>query len=718
MSRPAEMIFFLSGMWCTTCSRSVAASVGALPGVSSAEVSFSTKLLTVLPAAGADPAELAPQVQRQVQALGFGIRRQSDGWISSFRDDLAREHSRAVSWLRLTLVGFLAMWSSMFAFAGYLGSLSSAEDLLLAHLSAALGIPAILIGVGPFLRAGLRAAWRSRLLTLDLFIGLGGLCAVGATVLNFMAGSAHSYADSAAMVLLVLLLAKALEAHLCGYLSDQILSLHRQGGQSVEVGGADGLWKAAELSRVRRGQLVRYGVGDTISLDGRLTSGEALLNSHLINGEAGDVVLKEGAQVLAGAIARSPLELAVTEPLGQRAIDRWAQSALLSHGRPHPLSGLLRRLEAGLAGVALAGAVALGAASLARGAGPSGAAEAFFVGVLIFCPCLFASILPLSKQMAHLALSRLGARLYRAECLFELGQLEGVFLDKTGTLESVESFYHPLCPLTEQRVRGILGAAASRNGHPVLAGLAPGLQQQPSGPVQVEDFPGLGLQASAGPDLLLVGRPHFVRSRLGPGAPGLYRDPSRSDDRYPLVALNGQIVGKLITRQVFDATSLDFLRQLARMFPVVSILSGDPRGLEAGARFCALDPRISYQGDLTPEGKAEKVTGRALFVGDGLNDTQAMTRAAVSCRVGARAPALAPVDLEIPSGDLMALLAILRYARRFLRVLKQTAGLALTYNLLALTLAFQGLFTPLGAVLAMLASLTLLVLSSARLLSP
>jgi Cu2+-exporting ATPase len=701
----AEMIFFISGMWCGTCSKSVASAVRGLPGVEVAEVSFSTRLLTVRALVGADPAELEPEILSRVQGLGFGIKRQSEGWLVTFQEDLRREHARAVSALRLALVGFFAMWSSMFAFAHYLGGLNPTEQWLLTRLSAGFGLPAILLGVPPFLHAGWRALAKSRLLTLDLFIGLGGLCALGASLLSLLSGGADSYLDSAGMVLFVLLLAKALEAQLSGYLSAQILSLHRQGADSVEWLSGDGTWKPLRLERARQGQQVRFQPGQTISLDGQLDSPRALINAHLISGEAGDLQLLQGAPVLAGSIARSPLQMTVREPLGQRVIDRWAESSLLSRGRPHAYSSLLRQLESGLAGAALLAAGVLGLTSWSAG-------EAFFVGVLIFCPCLFASILPLSKQLAHLALGRLGVRLYRPEALLDLGQVETVYLDKTGTLEAVESYYEPSDATSEPRVRALLSALASRSGHPVLSGLQLPPAQFDSCAMQLDEVPGQGVQARLEHDTLLVGRPSFVAERLGGSL-------SRIQGTYPLVALNGRAVGRLITCQQFDALSLEFLRRLLTSHRQVHILSGDPQGELVAARYHAVDSRLSYEGNLTPADKAQRIGergGKSLFVGDGLNDTPAMACATVSCRVGRRAPTVAPVDLEIPSGDLSVLLTVLNYSQRFLRTLKQTALLAASYNVLALLLACQGHFTPLGAVLAMFTSLTLLTLSAARLL--
>jgi putative CocE/NonD family hydrolase len=54
-----------------------------------------------------------------------------------------------------------------------------------------------------------------------------------------------------------------------------------------------------------------------------------------------------------------------------------------------------------------------------RGGGLKLVAESFFVGILVFCPCLFASIIPLMKQIVHLALLKRGIMLSRADAPLE-----------------------------------------------------------------------------------------------------------------------------------------------------------------------------------------------------------------------------------------------------------------------------------------------------------
>ena len=191
------------------------------------------------------------------------------------------------------------------------------------------------------------------------------------------------------------------------------------------------------------------------------------------------------------------------------------------------------------------------------------------------------------------------------------------------------------------------------------------------------------------------------------------------DSIYPLLAINQKVVGEVIVKTIFDQQAKDFLQLLlsSKQNFNIQILSGDPDP-QAGQSLQALDPRrMTYLGQLTPEQKANLVTEGSLYIGDGLNDTLALSKAAVSCRVGSRVLGFAPVDLQLQIPDLKNIFRIFQYAKKYRRVQMQNIALAFSYNLIALSLAAFGHFSPLGAVLAMAISFSLLTGNSLRLFS-
>lgn len=712
MNRPR--LYFVSGMFCGSCARAVEAKAATVPGVLRASLNFSSRLLRVELEPHADADLVGAQIESGVRQSGFELQHQKADWLAGFLDQLKSEQANAVPPWRLFLVFFFAMWSSTAAFAGYLGGVSPPEAWLLATLSTALGLPALALGAWPFAKAGLRSLFHAKTLTLDLFVALGAASAALISLQQVSLGSNGSYVDSAAMILTLLLGAKIAEGRLAQQMAASILD-NIQGRDVSVTRVAPGPPVAKNASHIRRGDRVRFQAGQTVVFDGALVDPEGTIDSHLLNGESNPLRVRNGDPILAGSVARSDLTLQVEKPLGTRAVDSWAETALASASRPHRYSGLLGRIEASLVAVALASSTLLAGLEYLRSSSPGASLQAFFVGVLIFCPCLFAAILPYGKQLAQLHLRKLGFLCHRVECLWDLTAVRTVVFDKTGTLQTLETGL--LCSdshLAPELLR-LLESLRHEAPHPVLDGLpnaADGAVVAVSLPKpEVTVTPGQGAVAkwSSSGQQLVIGRASFVVAHLDHPAP--------YQEGQTLVAYNGQLVAELVTGASAEGSALALLKRLRQEMPQLRllILSGDPKPVSGPLKNLLDSGELEYRGNLSPEEKAELVPAHSLFVGDGLNDILAQAKAQVSLRVGHRAKGYSAVDLEVSQANLIELLNLLSFSARFSTVLRQTATLAIVYNLLAWFLAALGWFSPLGAVCAMLLSLTLMGLSATRL---
>lgn len=700
-----QLIYFVSGMWCSTCAKNIRESVSQLEGVESADLNYTSKLLLVRPKPATDNGPLDQCIQTKVARIGFGIKKQSEGWILSFHEILKHESNRKIPWTLISLVWFLAMWSSMLAFAGYLGGDLSSEELYgLAIASSVFGLPAILVGIIPFGKSGLRALWFSKLLTLDFFIFFGGLSALAVSVVALLSGSNVTYADSGSMIVAILLLTKKIENTIATTLTSNILFQLHPKKKSIEVFRKN-QWIPAEVPQVKRGDLVRVFRQETIPFDGVLESEGGEINNHLMSGEVRSVNLKRGDNIFAGAIAQNELELSVTSPQGERKIDAWAETALLSENNKTRHMKLFSKIESGLVIFAFCGAILISGIQASRGAETRFIIESFFVGILIFCPCLFASIIPLVKQMAYLALQKRGVMLSRADALLDLAKTKNFYFDKTGTLDAIESGFLPSNEGGEFAVP-YLNSLAERTKHPILRGMKVTGEQKPIDEFVEHSGKGVEAKASDGTKII-VGRASFLKEM------GLEVS---SESSHPFVSINQLVVGQIIVKSVYDSSAHQFLKNLLALggYTKIEILSGDPTA-GAGDTFTNLDNRISYSGNLAPEEKSERIQGLSAFVGDGLNDTLALAKASVGFRLGHRILGFAPVDFHLQTPNLDLVLATIKYSRKYRKVLIQTGCAAFLYNVLAFSLAGLGKFSPLGAVLSMLASFSIMLLSVSRL---
>jgi len=152
----------------------------------------------------------------------------------------------------------------------------------------------------------------------------------------------------------------------------------------------------------------------------------------------------------------------------------------------------------------------------------------------------------------------------------------------------------------------------------------------------------------------------------------------------------------------------------------VQLLSGDQ--IAAVRRLAQRAGIDSCWGRQSPEDKLAHVRRlqqgfhRVAMVGDGMNDGPVLASADVSIAVGQAVPlAQARSDFLILGGQLRAVPALLRHARKTRAVVRQNLAWAAAYNALCVPLAVAGWMPPWAAGLGMAASSLAVVLNSARL---
>ncbi len=175
-----------------------------------------------------------------------------------------------------------------------------------------------------------------------------------------------------------------------------------------------------------------------------------------------------------------------------------------------------------------------------------------------------------------------------------------------------------------------------------------------------------------------------------------------------------------LTSRAFEddprAGTPEALAKLRAMGLHLRILSGDAKSVVRRiADRLGIDEAI---GGMSPKEKTDHVAGlgKALMVGDGLNDAPALARAHASM-----APASAAdigrnaADFVFLHGSLTAVPLAISIARDAKRLVGQNFTLAIGYNVLALPFAIAGYVTPLLAALAMSASSIVVVANALRL---
>ncbi len=590
----------------------------------------------------------------------------------------------------------LSMNAMIFAIAMYAGLAEGPLHRLFEALELSLGTAAVLVGGSVFFRSAWQAV-RQRALHLDLPIAVGIALAYGGSVHAFFAHT-PAYFDTLCLFVTLMLLGR--------FLQQRVLENNRR--QLLGDGGApslltrrrnqDGSVRVIACGDLNVGDELMVAPGDLIPVDARLLSSVASCSLDWINGESQPRHYTRGDLLPAGAFNAGDTALAmlVQTDFEHSAITDILRTPARPLGARGVLNPFLRKLApAYVLAVFVLAAVAFGAWMLATH--DLGRALAVTTAMLVVtCPCAFGIATPLAYELVQSGLVRRGLYVRSMDFLDKASRIRKVVFDKTGTLTDGEievanpSFVDDLS-IAERRM---LLAMVQQSSHPKSEAIrrvleARGIRMAEA--LESREVIGSGLQSQAGGSTVRLGAPGWA----GDGREG---DVIFSLDRKTLVSIH--------TRERLRPGAKAEVSSLASRGYEVWMLSGDQRSrVREVARACGIAETRAL-GGLTSKNKADWLASHdrqdTLMVGDGINDLEAVAAAFCSGTPAVDRPFVASrADFYFVSAGLAPIRAALDASITLSRVVKRNFVLATAYNVVAVTLVFAGLMSPLLAAILM-----------------
>ena len=668
--------------------------LGELPGVDSARVNLSARMVTV----DHDAALSAHDLEHALAGLGFEAQER--------RDELAPRLSAARPLLApLAVAGFATMNVMLLSVSVWSGAEGSTRELF--HwISAAIAVPAIAYAGQPFFKSAWQAVRRGHT-NMDVPISLGVLIATALSFYETARHGEHAWFDGALMLLTFLLIGRVLDAMMRDRARAGVDALLSQAAQGAMVVGADGKLEWVEATALAPGMVMRVAAGERLAADGEIVRGHSRFDQSLLTGESAPVALGKDDTALAGTLnVEAPVDVRVSHSGRDTTlaeIARLMEASTQNRSRYVRIADRAARLYAPavhtLAALTVAGWLIAGA----------GLYQALVTGVavlIITCPCALGLAVPVAQVVASGSLMRAGIMVKDGSALERLAPVDRALLDKTGTLTLGKPLPEPAALATlEPRDAEVALALASHSRHPLSRALADALAARGVAAAPIDN-----VREIAGEGVFADWRGLHVALRRPDGASGGIA---------AALHIEGEPARLIPFADRLRPDAQAALGELAALGVECSILSGDrPEAVGEVARRTGL----TAQGNARPEDKQALVnrlqaTGRkVLVVGDGLNDGPALAAADASIAPGSASDVgLQAADFVFVQPSLLALPRAVRAARRTMAVVRQNFALAIGYNVLAVPLAMAGLVTPMLAAIAMSASSLIVVGNSLRL---
>jgi Cd2+/Zn2+-exporting ATPase len=505
----------------------------------------------------------------------------------------------------------------------------------------------------------------------------------------------------------------------------------------------DGKTERIAPEDVLPGESILVSPGERVPLDGLITSGESFMDTSALTGESMPRAMGPGDEALAGMVNTSgAVTLGVLRPYAQSAVARVLQLVEEASSRKAHTERFITRFSRYYtpAVVALAAAVAVVPSVFVPGQTFAVWLHRALVLLVISCPCALVISIPLGYFAGIGGASRRGVLVKGANFLEALTRVDTVVFDKTGTL-TAGSFrvveIQGENGVSECEVLRLAAHAGARSSHPVSASIREsyceaGQQGQvidESAITAVDEVSGMGVRATVAGQRVMAGNDRLLHLEHVP------HDVCVTDGTVVNVAKDGVLAGRIRMADQVKPGASDGVRRLRQAgVGRIVMLTGDVSHV---AQQVAFEVGIDeYRADLLPEQKVEALesimneqAGRALghelgrrkagavaFVGDGINDAPALTRADVGIAMGGLGSdaAIEAADVVIMDDNPARIADAIEIARRTRRVVVENIAFALAVKAAVLALGAMGIASMWSAVFADVGVALIAVLNAMR----
>ena len=767
-----ELSLAVEGIHCASCVWNIESALREEPGLLEGRVNYTTQRLRLVwrgeKAQGDQYAARVASLGYRLHPLASATGEENESYLNHLLRCLAVSGFASGNLMLISV----ALWTSDAETMG-----QATRDLL--HwISALISLPALVFAARPFLGSAWRVLKQGRT-NMDVPISLAIVLASLMSLWETIHHGKYVYFDSAVMFTFFLLIGRYLDARARGRAKSaatQLLSMMQGSATVLE----NGVRRVIPLDALERGMRVIVAAGEKIAADGHVVKGESSLDTSLITGETLPQPATMGTRVFAGTInIDGPLEIEVvhgndqtllsqivrlmeTAEQGQAQYVRLAdRAAKLYTPTVHTLAALT--FLGWFFGVGAPWQVALIVASTV---------------LIITCPCALGLAVPVVQVLASSRLMKRGVLLKSGDALERLATIDTIVFDKTGTLtEGRPKLVNIIScsPLEGEPARASDSAAQAVGGTPHDSAAACGLASSapPQGgsrkdflrlaaslavhsrhplsrallaaykgpliPLNVTEHPGQGLSSVwEGRDIKLGNR-RFCGVQEAESTAALemwlavegeapvhftFADQLREDAVETITKLRKALSSCGPQRgsagSVSDGREDSALSLREPQNDALYLLSGDrPFVVQKMADELGI---TQYQSGLSPVDKCEFIQQleaegrRVLMVGDGLNDTPALTAATVSMSPSSALDiAQNAADIVFQGHHLAPVLLTLHTARRSTKLVRENLLLALLYNVIAIPIAIFGYVTPLIAAIAMSSSSLVVIANAFRL---
>lgn len=479
--------------------------------------------------------------------------------------------------------------------------------------------------------------------------------------------------------------------------------------------------------QVREGDILRVLAGESIPVDGVITTGQTSVNQAIMTGESLPVDKTVGDEVASGTVNQfGTFEMRASKVGEDTSLQRMIRLVQSADAGKAKIVSLADRWATWIVVIALSAAVITWFAT--------GQIIRSVTILVVFCPCALVLATPAAVMAAIGNAAKHGFLVKEGDALERLAAVRVLAFDKTGTLTcgtpKVVAVKSLADGVGEAEVYALAAAVEQLSEHPLGKAIVRSYRQETGkAPDTAEKFADFKILPGRGLSAMLDGRQILAGSGALLAENGCDVPDERQNEYFvsgctvTYIADGGRTLGFVALADMLRPESAEMLRGLSGLGVESVLLTGDH---DSAARAIAGKLGIaSVYAECLPEDKLRRIgeyqaAGRSVcMIGDGVNDAPALKKANVGIAMGGAGSDIAvdAADIALIDDDVKELPHLVALSHRMMRAIKINLTFSMSLNFVAIALAIMGVLNPVVGALVHNAGSVAVIVHSALLLN-
>ena len=489
--------------------------------------------------------------------------------------------------------------------------------------------------------------------------------------------------------------------------------------------GEDGQTKEVDPDEVEIGSMILVQPGEKVPIDGIITEGDTSVDTSALTGESVPRTLHAGEEIISGSInITGVIKVRTTKEFGESTVSKVLDLVENASSRKSKSENFISKFARYYTPVVVYSALLLAIVPplfiTVTGGRPDFGDWIYraLTFLVISCPCALVISIPLSFFAGIGGASKEGVLVKGSNYLEALSEASVCVFDKTGTLTKGVFEVVSINGDDPDKLLETAAYAEKHSSHPIALSIKRkyGKELDSHEVSDVEEITGRGIHAKVDGVDVYAGNIKLMQEN------GLDVTEDKGPATVIYVSCDGTYLGSISISDVIKDTSAEAIAKIRQAGVRKTVmLSGDRRNVaEEVSKTVGID---ECHAELLPEDKVtelEKImnglSGKLVYVGDGVNDAPVLSRADIGIAMGALGSdaAIEAADVVLMDDDQMKISKAIRISKKCIRIVNENIYFAIGVKVLCLILGALGIANMWLAIFADVGVMVIAVINAIR----